>query len=148
MPRIGSGLDRLNWQQVKRLIEEVFVDEHVKIAFQRCNLYVSRILNVNLTLKQHVHWYIFHVIQASVSSGVEFHTMQCTNSTPCNVHCAQPVRGYFTYGQCCITLNVPIFFREGCTNENPEKVWSFAKLPSDPLVGRPIVVTTGIKPRS
>ena len=67
MPRIGSGLDRLNWQQVKRLIEEVFVDEHVKIAFQRCNLYVSRILNVNLTLKQHVHWYIFHVIQASVS---------------------------------------------------------------------------------
>ena len=43
-------------------------------AFQRCNLYVSRILNVNLTLKQHVHWYIFHVIQASVSSGVEFHT--------------------------------------------------------------------------
>ena len=58
--------------------------------------------------------------------------MQCTNSTPCNVHCAQPVRGYFTYGQCCITLNVPIFFREGCTNENPEKVWSFAKPPSDP----------------
>ena len=22
--------------------------------------------------------------------------------------------------------------REGCTNENPEKVWSFAKPPSDP----------------
>ena len=22
--------------------------------------------------------------------------------------------------------------REGCTNQNPEKVWSFAKLPSDP----------------
>ena len=32
MPRIGSGLDRLNWQQVKRLIEDVFADEHVKIV--------------------------------------------------------------------------------------------------------------------
>jgi len=32
MPRIGSGSDRLNWQQVKRLIEEVFADEHVKIV--------------------------------------------------------------------------------------------------------------------
>ena len=25
--------------------------------------------------------------------------------------------------------------REGCTNENPEKVWSFAKPPSDPPPG-------------
>ena len=29
----------------------------------------------------------------------------------------------------------PRIIREGCTNENPEKVWSFAKPPSDPPPG-------------
>ena len=37
MPRIGCGLDRLKWQQVKRLIEEVFAKEPVKITIY--NLY-------------------------------------------------------------------------------------------------------------
>ena len=31
-----------------------------------------------------------------------------------------------------LTSLLPYFLREGCTNENPEKVWSFAKPPSDP----------------
>ena len=35
MPQIGSGLDRLNWHQVKRLIEDVFADEHVKIVIYK-----------------------------------------------------------------------------------------------------------------
>ena len=35
MPQIGCGLDCLNWQQVKGLIEEVFADVHVNIVIYK-----------------------------------------------------------------------------------------------------------------
>ena len=31
MPRIGYGLDRQNWSEVKKLIEEVFEDTDIEI---------------------------------------------------------------------------------------------------------------------
>jgi O-acetyl-ADP-ribose deacetylase (regulator of RNase III) len=32
MPRIGCGLDKLNWDQVSRLIQRVFADDDIKIT--------------------------------------------------------------------------------------------------------------------
>ena len=31
MPKIGSGLDRLNWQDVEQIIKDVFADTDVEI---------------------------------------------------------------------------------------------------------------------
>ena len=35
MPRIGSGLDQLNWQKVAQIIEEVFSDSNINISVYR-----------------------------------------------------------------------------------------------------------------
>jgi O-acetyl-ADP-ribose deacetylase (regulator of RNase III) len=32
MPRIGCGLDKLNWDQVARLIQRVFQDDNIEIT--------------------------------------------------------------------------------------------------------------------
>lgn len=32
MPRIGCGLDQLNWDLVKRLIDDIFHDTNIKIT--------------------------------------------------------------------------------------------------------------------
>jgi O-acetyl-ADP-ribose deacetylase (regulator of RNase III) len=32
MPRIGAGLDKLDWEQVKEVIEDVFEDTDIEIT--------------------------------------------------------------------------------------------------------------------
>ena len=35
MPRIGCGLDKLNWDQVSRLIQTVFADDDIQITIYK-----------------------------------------------------------------------------------------------------------------